>query len=184
MFFLTLITWEDAAIFAAIASFVALVVGFIKNLETVFGWIGNALLYFRIKHFNNKLWMHEKLLFSFFDLMDFPIWLTGTMPDGTVGAIAVSDSLCEIVGLARENILGQGWQSAVHTNYAGVVKAWDDALEKKTIFYYKWAFVHKDGKIVPVTGKFQPVFYKNKFKCGLGILKIISQEELDQWKRN
>lgn len=181
---LTLITWEDATIFAAIASFVALIVGFIKNFETVFQWIGNALFYFRLKHFNNKLWLHEKMLFTFFDLMEFPIWLTGTMPNGEIGAIAVSDALCEIVGLPKEKILGKGWMSAVHTDYNGVIKAWDDAIEKKTSFNYKWAFIHENNDIVCVQGKFHPVFYKNVFKFGLGMLKTISEEELDKWKRN
>ena len=81
-----------------------------------------------------------------------PLGVYVTDPQGNC---LYTNRLCqEIVGLSQEEILGNGWSRAIHTDdRTRVLSDWLHFTEKQTVFESKHRFLHADGTVVWTSAK-------------------------------
>jgi len=72
--------------------------------------------------------------------------------------IFASDAMSELVGVDAEEILGNGWVTALHPDdRERVYKEWTSAMQQKRAFLATYSFQHRDGQFVSVQGRSHPI---------------------------
>jgi len=78
--------------------------------------------------------------------------------DDTGAVVYVNDRAAEIVGVPRDECLGDGWGRHLHPGDAArVQQAWSDALAHRRPYRDEFRFLHPDGRVVHVLGEAKPL---------------------------
>ncbi|TXH53809.1 MAG: PAS domain S-box protein [Desulfurellales bacterium] len=73
--------------------------------------------------------------------------------------IYASTHLAELVGLAPQAILGNGWVATLHPDDRDrVYREWQAAVAQRRFFALRYRFQHLDGRVVAVWGKGLPLY--------------------------
>lgn len=85
--------------------------------------------------------------------------------------VYASQALSELIGLAPEDILGNGWVTNIDPTTAEAVKAaWDRAVAEKRRFVMDYTFIHDDGSKMEVQGMSIPIVVNGNTEGYIGIL--------------
>lgn len=77
--------------------------------------------------------------------------------------VYLNPKCAELVGLPENEILGMGWQSALHPDdIETVAENWQNSIRAKKIFRQEYRWLHKDGSIITTLGIVIPTIGPNK----------------------
>lgn len=152
--------------------------GALEHLPTAISQLrpnGGDSLLDRITRIELALYTSIQKYRHLFSVLNLPYWES----DASGACIHASPALAEVIGLRPDEILGNGWVSAVHPeDRERVFDEWNDAVEQKRAFVERYRFIHKDKSIMYVQGQALPVLdAKGNITAFVGTLTPINESE-------
>ncbi|MFZ9310725.1 MAG: PAS domain-containing protein [Arenimonas sp.] len=72
--------------------------------------------------------------------------------------IRANPALLTLIGIAREDILGNGWTNFIHPDdKSRVISEWHEAIGSRSRFRSRFRFIRPDGAVVPVDSACFPI---------------------------
>jgi len=122
------------------------------------------------RHLEKKIATLTRVLDTIFNAQGDAFWRS----DHNGKCVFASDELARLIGLDKQDILGDGWVTNLkEEDKERVFRAWDQAVQQKRGFIMRYSFVHSDDTEVKISANAQPIVVDGQLEGYIGVLKEI-----------